>query len=157
MTKWSELVFLAEEISRKLKTSDSLSKSLPQPTTASYGLVSTSPGLPASPSVEVWLLSGPDDYDTLDETIYSIGESKYRYSPDVLWALSVTNNAASGGPNLLLRFTTTYGRVKQYKIAAGKTINVNDIKGGYGSEFRVITDSGSVEMIALVSLKHPLA
>ena len=100
-----------------------------------------------------WLASGPDDYDTVDDTITATQESRYRFSPFVLWSVTVLNNAASGGANLLFRLTDSYGRIKQYKIPPGIDFSLKDIRGSMGDVFRVVTDKGSAEMIAWVSLK----
>mgnify|MGYP001599046387 CR=1 FL=1 len=152
MTDWAQTVFMAEEIAKRLKSNTPT----PPPSPATPLQLEPVAPVPVAKTFEQWLLSGPDDYDTIDETITSTQESTYRYEPSLLWAISFTNNAASGGANLLVRFTSGHGRTKQYKIPAGTSVSVNDLKGGYGSEFSVIADSGSAEMIALVSLKDRL-
>jgi len=102
-----------------------------------------------------WLQEGPDSYDTIDETVRSTDEKSFDYSPFLLWALSVRNNEAAGGNNLLLRFTTTHGRVKQHRIVGNSTLDV-DLKGGMGSEFRLVAREGTVDTIGIALLKWPI-
>lgn len=99
-----------------------------------------------------WLSEGPDDYDTFDDTISSTIESTYGYQPMLIWGVSLSNAAASGGSNLLVRFTSTYGRVKQYKVRAGTGLDL-DLRGSLGSQFKVIADTGSAEFIGLILKK----
>lgn len=103
-----------------------------------------------------WMTEGPDDYDTIDDTITSTQESRYNYDPYILWSVNVLNNAAAGGPNVLLRFTDSYGRIKQYKVVPGADFSLKDIRGSMGNVFRVVTDTGPAEMIGWIGLKWRL-
>ncbi len=100
-----------------------------------------------------WLSEGPDSYDTIDDTIGTTTESVYSFEPFVLWAVNFVNNASAG--NLLIRFTTGHGRVKQIKVPAQATFALKDIRGSLGSDFRVVADTGPTELIAFVTLKEP--
>lgn len=102
-----------------------------------------------------WLNEGPDDYDTIDDTITSTQESRYNYDPYLMWSLNLFNNAAAGGANLLVRLTDSHGRIKQYKIVPGADWSVKDMRGSMGRVFRVVASSGSAEMIGLVTLRWP--
>lgn len=156
-SNYAELVFLAEEIANLQGTVQALPKEPLTPLAPSLKSASSAGFIRKPMDVErykAWLLEGPDYYDTFDETITSTQERSYIYSPSfVIWALSVKNTEAAGGNNLLLRLTSTTGRVKQYRIQANTPFSV-DIKGGF-DQMRLIAREGTVAVIGFVSLKKP--
>lgn len=104
-----------------------------------------------------WLTEGPDTYDTVDVNVVpGPKETRLDYSPFLIWGVSLLNTQPAGGDRILLRFTDTYGRVKQLPVLPNSSIDL-DLKGGLSSVLRLISQTVSVEVTGIILLKWPLA